>query len=183
MKLSLRHMLASFTAVAAVVATASAAEPGYVDFGKLAAPEKGQYVEITLGPGVLKLASVIARCKDAEAAGIISAVSKVRVNVARLDDGNREANTERIHALREKLASQGWEPIAKVRGDKDEDVAVLVKQRDGEVIEGLVVTVIDGRKREAVFVNIVGSIRPEQLAAIGKHLEIKHLANHRPEKI
>lgn len=170
-----RHIIASLIAPALVALSAAAAEPGHVDFGKLAAPEKGQYVEITLGQGMLKLASVIARCKDAEAAGIISGLSKVRINVARLDDRNRATNHERISSLRDELAQQGWEQVAKVRGEKSEDVAVLIKQRDGEVIEGVVVTVLDGRKGEAVFINIVGSIRPEQLAAVGRHLDIKHL--------
>ncbi|MDO8541428.1 MAG: DUF4252 domain-containing protein [Opitutaceae bacterium] len=183
MKSTFRHTILSLAAVTAFAATVSAVEPGYVDFEKLVAPEKGQYVEITLGPGLLKLASVIARCKDAETAGLISGVSRVRVNVARLDERNRSSNTERINALREKLVQQGWEPIAKVRGDKDEDVAVFVKQRDGEVIEGVVVTVVDGRKHEAVFINVVGSIRPEQLAAVGQHLQIKHLAAHGGPKI
>lgn len=175
MKSFSRCLLASLLAPAVIAVSAAAAEPGHVDFGKLAAPEKGQYVEITLGQGMLKLASVIARCKDAEAANIISGLSKVRVNVARLDDRNRTTNQERIAALRDDLAQQGWEQVAKVRGEKNEDVAVLIKQRDGEVIEGVVVTVLDGRKGEAVFINIVGSIRPEQLAAVGRHLDIKHL--------
>lgn len=177
-----RILAASLLAPIAIAVSATAAEPGYVDFGKLAAPQKGQYVEITLGEGMLKLASVIARCKDAEAARIISGLTKVRINVARLDEQNRDANRDRIHTLRDQLAQQGWEPIAKVQGDKGEDVAVLVKQRDGEVIEGVVVTVLDGRKGEAVFVNVVGTIRAEQLAAVGRHLDIKHLGNH-PTKI
>lgn len=177
--MNLRHTFASLIALAATTATAVAAEAGYVDFAKLVPPEKGQYVEITLGPGLIKLGSMIARCKDAEAAGILAGLTQVRVNVARLDEGNRNANTERIRALREELAAQGWEPVAKVRGEKDEDVVVLLKQRDGEIIEGVVVTVLDGRKREAVFVNVVGSIRPEQLAALGRHLEIKHLARQK----
>jgi hypothetical protein len=38
------------------------------------------------------------------------------------------------------------------------------------------VTVIDSRKKEVVFVNLVGNIRPEQIAMIGKRLNIDPLA-------
>ena len=38
------------------------------------------------------------------------------------------------------------------------------------------VTVIDGNKREVVFVNLVGNIQPEQIATIGKRLNIDPLA-------
>jgi len=53
-------------------------------------------------------------------------------------------------------------------------------------IEGLVVTVIDDGK-EAVVVNVVGSIKPEQLAELGDHYDIKglkslHAKRHGAEK-
>lgn len=170
-------------AASSLIATATAAtEPGQVDFGKLAAPARGQYVEVTLGQGLLKVAGAIARCKDAAAAELIAGLSRVRINVAALDSGNRSLNTERIHELRETLGRQGWETLVTVRGERDEDVAVMIKQRAGEIIEGVVVTVVDERKREAVFINIVGTIRADQLAAVGEQLEIKQLRGHRRER-
>ena len=45
-----------------------------------------------------------------------------------------------------------------------DNVAVFAKVRDEENIDGLVVTVID-RKGEAVFVNIVGNISADKIAA------------------
>ena len=60
---------------------------------------------------------------------------------------------------------------------KAEDVTVFVKMAADESIDGLVVTVIDSRKREVVFVNLVGNIKPEQLALIGKRLNIEPLSH------
>jgi hypothetical protein len=40
----------------------------------------------------------------------------------------------------------------------------------------LVVTVLDAGKREAVFVNVVGAIKAEQLSALGQRLNIEPLA-------
>jgi hypothetical protein len=175
MNTSLRRLLAP-AALALVLGTAGfAAESGFVDFGKMVAPEKGEFVDITLGKGVLKFASFITKCKNADAAQLISGLSRVKVNVVGLDDSNRRQTTERMNALRETLVREGWDPIVTVRGKKQEDVAVYLKQRDGEVIDGVVVLVIDNRKQEAVFVNVVGQIKAEQLALIGEHLDIQPL--------
>jgi len=177
MKHSLRLVLSSILLGSALLGRAYAGEPGHVDFGKLIAPAKGEYVDITLGKGVLKLAGVIAKCKNREAAELIAGLTSVRVNVVGLDDSNRRATTDRITTLRQDLARDGWEQIVTARGKKQEDVAIFMKQRDGEVIEGIVVTVIDERKKEAVFVNVVGHIKADSLAVIGEHLDIPQLRN------
>jgi hypothetical protein len=183
MKHSSRLLLAPAAFAFAIVSTALAADPGYVDFGKLVGPEKGEFVDITLGKGVLKLTSLIAKCKSPEASQLISGLSRVRVNVVGLDDRNRDQTTERVQAIRNDLVRDGWEQIVAVRGKKQEDVAVFLKQRDGEIIEGVVVTVIDERKKEAVLVNVAGHIKVEQLAILGEHLDIPQLRGVKTAKI
>ena len=175
MKSSLRLALAPAAFAIAIASGSFAAESGYVDFGKLVGPEKGEFVDITLGKGVLKFASFVAKCKNAEAAKLISGLSRIRVNVVGLDDSNRTQTTERMTAIRKDLVRDGWEQIVAVRGKRQEDVAIFVKQRDGESIDGVVVTVMDDRKKEAVFVNVVGHIKAEQLALLGEHLDIAQL--------
>jgi hypothetical protein len=49
-----------------------------------------------------------------------------------------------------------------------------IKTRGEEAVEGLVITVLEG-KGEAVLINIVGDIKPEKLGAIGERLNIKPL--------
>jgi hypothetical protein len=46
--------------------------------------------------------------------------------------------------------------------------------RGPEAVEGVVVTVLDGKK-QAVLINIVGDIRPEKLGAIGERFNIDPL--------
>jgi hypothetical protein len=171
--------LVCLTALAIAAPAATAAEPGYVDFGKFTAPERGEFVQINVGKGLIKFASLFAGHKEPAAADLMSNLSQVRVNVVGLDDGNRAATIERMTDIRGRLARENWEQIAAVRGQHDEDVAIFVKQRDGEAVEGIVVTVLDARKNEAVFVNIVGNIRPEQISAIGERLNVRQLAQAR----
>jgi hypothetical protein len=167
----------TFAVALATASVAHAVEPGYVDFGRVARSEKGQCVDITLGSGVLKLASFFVKHEEPEAAAMLRSISKVRVNVIGLDDSNRSAATERMTAVRSDLVRQGWEQIVTVQGKRDEDVAIFLKQRDGEIVEGIVVTVMDERKNEAVFINVVGNIKAEQLGELGGRLHIDRLSN------
>jgi hypothetical protein len=58
---------------------------------------------------------------------------------------------------------------------KDDDVVVFAKTGADDSIEGVVVTVLESGKSQAVVVNVVGNIKPEQLAALSKHLDIQGL--------
>jgi hypothetical protein len=53
-------------------------------------------------------------------------------------------------------------------------VAVFLKTRGDESVEGLAITVI-GANNQAVLVNIVGDIRPEKVAMIGERFNIEPL--------
>ena len=55
-----------------------------------------------------------------------------------------------------------------------DDVQIYAKMRGEEAIEGLVVTVIEGN-HEVVLVNIVGDIKPEQIATLAERFNIDPL--------
>ena len=177
MKTTPRFLLALATLTTCLVTGAFAADsaPGFVDFGSLTASTKGDYVEVKLDGFMLRLASKFVKHEDPATAELLANLKSVRVNVVSLDAGNRDATTDRVASIRKQLEGKGWEQIVTVRGKREENVAVYVKHRGDEAIEGIVVTVIDGRKNEAVFVNIVGDVKPDQLAGLAKHLHIDQL--------
>lgn len=166
---------ASLAAVLSVSAFAAESDPGYVDIGQLVPAAKGEFVEINLSPGLLKFAAKIAAKQEPEAAALIANLKRVRVNVVSLDDSNRASTVEQFENIRRKLEAQGWTQMVTVREREGGDnVTVHAKQKGDDVIEGLVVTVIDG-KGEAVFVNIVGLISADQIATIAEQLNIEPL--------
>jgi hypothetical protein len=166
---------AGFAAALSVQSLAAEAEPGFVDIGQLAPSANGKFVEVNLSPGMLKFAARIASKQEPEAAELIGNLKRVRVNVVSLDDSNRKGTTEQIEGIRRKLEGQGWTQMVTVREGPDGDnVDIHVKQRNEDMIEGLVVTVID-RKGEAVFVNIVGNISADQIATVAENLNIEPL--------
>jgi len=53
-------------------------------------------------------------------------------------------------------------------------VSIYLKTRDKDSVQGLAIVVLEGNN-QAVFVNVVGDIKPEQLAVLGERLNIDPL--------
>lgn len=150
--------------------------PGEVDFGKIGEPDSGgKYVEINLGRNLISLAARLVEKQQPEAGKLLRSVDLVRVTVLGLNDHNRKATEKRVREVRSQLDRQGWERIVTAQEKNGEDVSIFVKARGDEALQGLVVTVLDGKKHEAVFINLVGDIKPEQVAAVGEALHIEQL--------
>ena len=144
--------------------------PGMVNFGKFTKPTNGELVEVNLSGDMIAMALQAAGKGQPDLAEALSGLHSIRVNVVGLDDQNREEVTARMKTVRSELDAGGWQPIVKVQEKKD-DVGIYIKTRGKDSIEGVVVTVLDGRK-EAVFINIAGDIKMDKLAALGDKLNI-----------
>lgn len=164
-------------ALSVLALTAQAAAPGFVDVGKFTPVDGCQFVEVNLNAPLLKFASMFVDQEEPEVAALIRSIKHVRVNVVGYDETTRAETTDRVTGVRRELESQGWAQMVSVKDAGGADnVEIYVKMGAGETIEGLVVTVIDSHKKEVVFVNLVGDIKPEQLATIGKRLNIEPLS-------
>lgn len=153
---------------------ATAAEPGYIDFGPaLSGASSTRNIEINLPEPLLAFAATLAKGHEPDAAALIKDLKQVRVNVLGLDDKNRADLTARVQKIRTDLTAQGWLRAVNVQ-DNGDDVAVLVKMGRNSAIEGLAVTVLS-KSNDAVFVNIVGNIDPARIAALGEKYGIDHL--------
>lgn len=177
MKRSINQLMALAVLAAGLNLNAFAGtSPGEVDFGKLGAPDQGgKYIEVNLGRNLISLAARLVEKREPEAAKLLRSVQLVRVNVVGLGDDNRADTEKRVRSIRSQLDKLGWERIVTVQEQSGEDVGVYVKARADEALEGVVVTVLDAGKREAVFVNVVGDIKPEQIAALGEALNLDPL--------
>lgn len=175
LSLALAGALLGSTAFAAN--TSTTAVSGHVDFKNFIPAAVGEVVEVDIHPGLLRFASKLAGKQEPEAAELIGKIQHVRVNVVDLDDGNRADAIAKIGAVRVQLEAAGWQRTVSVRNSKKgEDVMVFIQQASDDAIAGIVVTVIENKK-QAVFVNIVGDIRADQLASLGAQFNIKPLRN------
>ena len=154
--------------------SAESLAPGQVDFGKFSPPGAGgTYVEVNLSNSLIGLAARFIEKEEPEVAHLLKDIQLVRVNVIGLNDDNRDELEKRTQKIRRELDSKGWEHVVTAQKDA-QDVGVYLKTRNKDTIQGVVVLVKDG-KEAAVFVNIVGDIKPEQLAMLGEKLHIDPL--------
>lgn len=185
MKATLRSTLFAAACAAGLIFTSTirAAEAGEIEFGPvLEGISSKQCVEVNLPEPLLNFAAVIAKSQEPDAAALIKDLKHVRVHVLGIDDKNRDEIASRVHKIRDDLAARGWHRAVNVQ-DNGDDVAVMVKLGPKSAIEGLAITVL-GKDNEAVFVNIVGSIDPSRIAALGEKYGIDPLKEIRcaPEK-
>ena len=152
---------------------AADAPAGLVNFGKFTKPTNGELVEINLTSDMIAMAMQLAGKGQPDFTEALSGLHSISVNVVGMDDQNREEVTARMKAVRAQLDAGGWQPVVKVQ-EKKEDVGIYLKTRGKEAIEGVVITVIEGRK-QAVFINVAGNIQMDKLSALGDKLNIKEL--------
>lgn len=185
MKLFMPCMLGTAVLPLALTANAfaEALPPGQVDFGTFSPPASGrEFVEVNISGNVLSLATKFLEKDQPDVAQVLKGLQLVHVNVIGLDDQNRSDVEARVQNIRKDLEAKGWERIVKVQ-EKGQDVGVYLKTQNKDTVQGLAVVVIDGGK-EAVLVNVVGDIKPDQLSMLGDKLNIDPLKKlgHQTEK-
>lgn len=148
--------------------------PGQVDFGAFTPPGGGgEFVEVNIGGDLISLATRVVEKQEPEIAQLLNSIHRVHVNVIGLDDQNRSELAKRVESVRKDLDGKGWERLVAVR-QQAQDVTVYIKMHNKETVDGLVVVVLEDNK-QAVFVNVAGNIRPEQLSLLGDRLHIDAL--------
>jgi hypothetical protein len=147
--------------------------PGFVDFGKLPITGSGENVEVNITSGLISIAAKLVEKNEPDVAELLRGLKGVRVNVIGLSDENRSEIENRVKSVRATLDTQGWQRVVNVQ-NKGEDVGVYVKTRGDEAIEGVVVTVLNSGN-EAVFVNVVGDLKPEKIAKLAEQFDIEPL--------
>jgi virulence-associated protein VapD len=169
-------LLAGAAGLTLLATTLLAADPpaGTFDFGSFTPPAAGgEYVEVNLRGNLLAMAARLIAREEPDVAELVRGIQGVRVNVVSLDDQNRAEIQQRLGDIRRQLTAQGWDRVVTAQTGS-EDVGVYLRTRGDEAVEGVAVTVIEGN-RQAVFVNVVGDIRPEKLAELGERLGIEPL--------
>jgi hypothetical protein len=158
--------------------------PGQVDFGAFSPPKgDGQFVEVNVPTSVITLATQFVGKDDPDVAKVLDGLKLVHVDVIGMDEDNRAEMHKRAQKIRAELAGKGWDRVVTAQ-EKGKDVSVYLKMGDKGAIQGVVAVVLDGDEH-AVFANVVGDIKPEQLAMLGDEFHIdplKHLGLNEKSK-
>ncbi|HWQ93801.1 MAG TPA: DUF4252 domain-containing protein [Clostridia bacterium] len=152
----------------------AATSPGRVDFGTFTVPSSGaEFVEINIGTTLISMASPLIVKHEPAVAQLIDGLRSIKVNVIGIDEENRSTLEQKARDIRQQLEQKGWEQVVTVK-KQDQDVGIYMKSESKDLIQGLTVVVFEGNK-QAVFINVDGNLRPEQLSLIGERLHIEEL--------
>ena len=142
--------------------------PGYVDFGELGAVFGEPSVQISVGESLLGLVGSLSASEDPEAAELFNRLNGVRVNVFETES-MAEGAVDLVKEVSARLSERGWESVVTVNSD-DEQVRIFMMINGGQV-EGITVMAVE--ETEAVFVNVIGSINPEELGKVMENFDIE----------
>ena len=162
------------TAVCALLAVPAMAQedalkdlPGYVDFGEMNSIYGEPKINISIGGSLLGFVGAMAKNDDPEAAAIFNKLKGVRVSVYSTE-GNSGAAIDQVKRVKNLLTASDWEPIVQVNDD-GEQVQIFMKMA-GNKMEGLTLMAVDDE--EAVFINVIGQLDPQELAAVMDNFDI-----------
>jgi hypothetical protein len=144
----------------ALTASTAAFAQEYLDLGRIQGLPSAPTVQVDLNSAMLGLATAVSRSSNPAAADLLANVEGVRVRVYSSLADVAEV-TASIDVLAAELVQDGWQQVLRVQ--EEGDIRVHVRM-DGESITGLTAMII--AENEAIFVNAVGSLTPEQLAGL-----------------
>lgn len=147
--------------------------PGYVDFGELSSIFGEPTVQIAVGESLLGLVGSLSASEDPEAAELFSRLNGVRVNVFETT-AMADGAVDFVKDTSAKLDDMGWEPVVTVNS-QDEQVRIFMMINNDRV-EGITVMAVE--ETEAVFVNVIGSISPEELGKVMDNFDININGDH-----
>lgn len=142
--------------------------PGYVDFGELNAMFGEPTVQIAVGGALLGFVSALSAKENPEAAELFKRLHGVRVSVFE-NPAMAEGAVDYVKTISSKLIEQGWESVVTVNSD-DEQVRIFMKF-NGANVEGITVMALE--EDEAVFVNVIGDLRPDELGKVMDNFDIQ----------
>lgn len=159
--------LAACLALSACGLTAPRSGPGYANLDSPGVLDTDREIAISVGPTLLRFAANHIE-DDPQTEALLRNLEGVRIRVYEID-GDPARVARRMDRMQTNLEDDGWEPVMLVR-EEDERTQLLLKTT-GNVVHGMTLLSSDGDS-EAVVINLIGDIRPENFGNVMVALDI-----------
>ena len=150
---------------------AFANEKGMVQFKDLSDVYGEPKIEVNLNAMLMGMMGSIAQHSDPVAADVLKKLQQISVRVYQMD-GNSKSALESVKSITKKIRKDNWQPIVNVN-EENEQIKIFSKMT-GDKIDGVVVMAVnnEGAGGEAIFINIVGDIDPQNISKVTDSLNI-----------
>lgn len=155
------------TGLTACGLTAPRSNEGYADLDSLGMFDTDRVISLSIGPALLNFAANYVD-DDPEAQSLLRSLDGVRVRVYEVN-GDAAKVAARMQRMSDQLQADGWEPVMLIQ-QEDEQAHMLLRIENDQIL-GMTVLVLDGED-EAVIVNLMGEIRPDQFSEVMVALEV-----------
>jgi len=147
--------------------TAPRGNDGFADLESLGISDVDRVMTLSIGPALLHfVASHID--DDPEVTALLKGLDGVRIRIYEIDgDATRVAS--RMGLMSEHLQNDGWEPVLSIK--EGAEATHMLLRIVNDKVRGMTVLVSDGDS-EAVVVNLMGDIRPEQFGEVMMALDV-----------
>lgn len=159
--------LAAALLLSACGLTAPRSSEGYAELDSLGIADTDRVLTLSVGRTLLRFAANHLE-DDPETEALLRSLDGVRIRIYEID-GDAERVAARMDRMSHRLQDSGWDPVMLTRSE-GEQAHMLVKTA-GDHISGMTVLVCDGES-EAVIINLMGDIRPQQFADVMVALEV-----------
>ena len=147
--------------------TAPRGNEGFADLDSLGVSDTDHVLSLSIGPTLLHFAANHID-EDPETQALLRSLDGVRIRIYEIDgDASRVAG--RMERMSSRLQDDGWEAVMTIR-EGSEQAHMLMRTVDGRIC-GMTVLVSDGDS-EAVIVNLMGEIQPEQFSEVMVALDV-----------
>ena len=146
------------------------AQPGYVPIEDLDLfPKEKISVEVNIEGALLRLVAAGAKQSDPELSSLLSGLKGITVRAIPLKGLDANAIRTKIGRTVRWLEDRGWKATLIVR-DEGVETYIYLKETAGK-IDGLTLLSLSPGE-EAVAINIVGRIDPEQIGRLAQHFDV-----------
>lgn len=149
--------------------------PGYVDLETMGSLRRvighEPTIEVNVEGALLRLVAEASRYEDPDLANMLRRLEGVFVRGFDISESSAGRAREQASVIGRELEKVGWTTIVSIN-EHDEYVRMFARMQRDEIV-GMVVMVVDEGGREAIFLNIVGDVDPEEIGRIGSKFRVR----------
>lgn len=137
-------------------------DPGYVDLSRFtSALDMRPNVEVNIQGALLDMVKNRAQREDDPAGRLMRNLRSIQVRGFPTENVELSDYNDLLDRLADDLVDDGWEQVMRVQED-NENVSLFMRHNDDQVA-GLTMMVSDPSDERLLFINIVGTIQPDDL--------------------